>query len=209
MTVRSQAQPQAGFTLIEVTLVMVISSALAIIALTWFTGLRDQAQFTDSVERIKEGVLEQRQEALSTIKPGGGVDPFNITFGRLLTFTPGSSIIRVDTLITSNNSSPLATQGVIPLVGQSTTLKMAWGVTYAGSAVRKVAFTRSAVDGSLQTAVGEGTTWNGPVYSYGQFLPNQLPPTSTNARLPLRDVKGRPAYMQIDTTSNGVTRAFQ
>jgi prepilin-type N-terminal cleavage/methylation domain-containing protein len=192
---------QAGFTLIEIILVMVISSMLAIIALTGFSALRGQAQFSDSIERLKEKVVSLRQEALSTIKLSGGADATHVTFGRLLTFTPGSSTVQVQTLETANNPAPVAGQAVVTVPAEDTSFAVAWGVTFTGPRVTQVAFVRSTVDGALQTAVS--TAWVPGSYKYSDFAPNGAP-----ANLNFRDPTGRTAFLTVTPANDGVTRTF-
>ncbi len=200
----TSSRSQAGFTLIEVIIVMAISSALAALAIMGFATLRGQAQFSDAVERLKERVLVQRQEALATIKLSGGTDAANITFGRLLTFTPGSSTVRIETLVTANNLAPAANQPVLILASETTSFEIPWGVTYAGASMQQIGFVRSAIDGSLQTAASPAGGWGGLPFDYGDFAPNGA---ATN--IDVIDPAGRRAYVTIDPQSNGVTRTFQ
>jgi prepilin-type N-terminal cleavage/methylation domain-containing protein len=213
-------QRQSGFTLIELILVMAISGALAAIAMMGFSTLRGQTQFSDSVERLKEDVLKSRQEALSTIKSSGGTDPTKVTFGKLLTFTPGSSTVQVQTLVTINNyqagnvTSPTAAQAVTisAAPGDTSSYTIPWGITYANTqltgpplgaiqnSVVKVAYVRSGTDGALQTATS--TTW-GAVLTYGLFAPN-----GAKRNLNFVDPTGRKAFLTIDPTNNGVSRTF-
>lgn len=195
-------QAQGGFTLIEIIIVMAISSMLAAIALMGFSATRGQAQFSDSVERLKESLLTRRTEALSTVKLSGGADAANVTLGKLLTFTPNSSTVTVQTLITANNPAPAAGQAVTVVAAESTTYTVEWGVKYTGGSRIQVAFVRSATDGALQTAVSPNGGW-GPPYTYGQFAPN-----GAVKQLQFKDPDGRTADIVITPTTNGVTRVF-
>jgi prepilin-type N-terminal cleavage/methylation domain-containing protein len=194
---------QAGFTLIELIIVMAISSLLGAAVLSGFSVLRSQAQFSDAIERLKETVLIKRTEALSTIKLSGGDDAANITFGRLLTFTPGSSSVTVQTLYTANNEAPAANQPVYTLPSEDGDTTIAWGVRYSDASTRQVAFVRSSVDGALQTAVSPPGGWAGPTYRYGDFAPN-----GAAANLNFTDSFGRQAYLTIDPAKNSVTRTY-
>lgn len=207
---------QAGFTLIEITIVMAIVAMLSGLAFAGFSAMRGQAQFSDAVERMKEDVLAQRTEALSTVKLSGGTDAANVTFGRVLTFTPGSSTVRVETLRTANNSAPTAGQAVSVVAAETTSYSIPWGITYqnaqktgpplggvVGGTVR-VAFTRSAVDGSLQTATSLQPGGLAPGYTYGEFAPN-----GPAANLNFTDAQGRKAFLTIDPTKDSITRTFQ
>ena len=195
---------QAGFTLIEVMFVIAIAGALAAIVLVGFSSLRRDAQFSGAIDKLRETVVAQRTEALTTVKSGGGTNASTITFGRLLTFTPGSDQVRVQTLTTANNSSPSAGQPVNVLTSETTTVSVPWGVRYAGTTVANVAFVRSAIDGSLQTAINPTGSWGSAPYSYGFFAPG-----GSAQELMFQDVNGRRAYIGIDPGSNSVTRRFQ
>jgi prepilin-type N-terminal cleavage/methylation domain-containing protein len=192
---------QAGFTLIETIIVMAIGAMLAVIALAGFSTLRGQAQFSDSIERLKDKVTSERQEALSTIKLSGGTDATRVTFGRLLTFTPGSSTVQVQTLYTANNPAPTAAQVVATLPSEDTSFTVNWGVTFTGASITRVAFVRSTVDGALQTATS--TTWTPGAYTYGNFAPN-----GAARNLTFRDPSARTAFLTITPTNNGITRTF-
>jgi len=160
-------------------------------------------------------------EKTTVIKTGGnGTDATRVTFGKLLTFTPGSSTVQVQTLITTNNyqagnvTTPVAGQAVTisGAAGDTTSYSIPWGITYAStqttgpplgavSAVPvKVAYVRSGTDGTLQTATS--TSW-GAVLTYGLFAPN-----GAKRNLNFVDPTGRKAYLTIDPTNNGVTRTF-
>ena len=195
------ARRQAGFTLVEIIIVMAISSALAVIALMGFSTLRSQAQFSDSIERLKEKVTAERQEALATVKLSGGTDSSRVTFGRLLTFTPGSSAIQIQTLYTANNPAPAAGQAVFTNPAEDVTYTVPWGVTFTGASVTRVAFVRSTTDGALQTATS--TAWVAGSYTYGNFAPNGAP-----RNLNFRDPSGRTAFLTVTPTNNGITRTF-
>jgi prepilin-type N-terminal cleavage/methylation domain-containing protein len=200
---------QLGFTLIEIIIVTAIGSMLAVIALAGFSTLRGEAQFSDSIEHIKEDVTAKRTEALTTVKLGGGTDTANITFGRVLTFNPGTSTVNVDTLYTSSSTSPMAGQAVKIVPAESTTVSLNWGITFKDSSLGshkiQVAFVRSPVDGTLETAISPDKGWSGaPTYKYSDFAPN-----GAAVNLNFVDPSGRKAYLTIDPTNDSVTRTFQ
>lgn len=194
-------QRQAGFTLIEVIMVMAIAGVLSLIVLNGFSSLRGQAEFSDAIDHLKETVVAQRTEALTTVKAGGGTDSSQQTIGRLLTFSPGSGTVRVDTLVTANTDAPVAGQAVTLAAGETTNVIIPWGIQYHGSTVAQVAFTRSAVDGSLQTTASQGTF--GPPYHYGNFAPG-----GPIEEFMFQDSTGRTGYISIDQAANAVTRRF-
>src|SRR5438046_1413283 len=124
---------QSGFTLIETILVTAISSMLIVIALMGFSAWRMQIQFADSMDDMKETMTALRTESQASINLGTspGEDPSMVNFGRIITFTPGSSVVRVDVLRTANTKAPVAAQVVSIVRTETRTLK--WGVTYNGA----------------------------------------------------------------------------
>lgn len=192
---------QSGYTLIELILVMAIGSMLVIVALAGFSSWRMSLQFSDSIDGLKETMTALRTESQSNInlRTAAGETPANVTFGRLVTFTPGSSTFRVDTLRTANTNAPGAGQAVVVVSTETRTIK--WGVTYTGPRPRSVAFTQSLNTARMQTAWRDN--WNTGSLQYGQFVPS-----TSVAVLQFRDSAGRTATVRVDPASNGVTRSI-
>jgi prepilin-type N-terminal cleavage/methylation domain-containing protein len=209
---------QSGYSLIEIVLVTAIAGMLVVIAFKGFSGLRTQTQFSQAVERATQNVAAQRQEALSTVKTvGTGTDNTTITIGRLLTFTPGSSVVTVQTLTTQNynavsNTTPRPGQAVAVYGPETTSFTMPWGIKYTksskGNGVIQVAFVRSAVDGTLQTATSPNGGWPIASLTYGNFagggaaanifLANDYPVVASSKQ----------AYITITPVSSGITRTY-
>jgi len=99
---------QSGFTLIEIIMTMAISAGLAVVALAGFSAMRAQTQFSDAVERLREATVQRRTETNSAVQFTSGDDASQIAFGRIMTFTPGSGIVQIQTLVTSSTESPAA-----------------------------------------------------------------------------------------------------
>lgn len=209
---------QSGFTLIEITIVMAISSGLAVIALVGFTSLRDQAQFSASVEQFTQSLLSRRQEALTMVKLSGGGDnctaavfaakTCEITLGNLITFSPDSAIVRVDTVKMVDVADPKDSQPIIVDGTQNTSFVLRGGVTYIGSSQGtgplQVAFVRRPLDGQLKTAISS----SGGVLplSYGGFFSSS---SAAKVDIKVQDPAGRKAFVTIDLNNNGITRTFQ
>jgi hypothetical protein len=171
------------------------------LALSSFTVLRSQSQFNDSLTRLQSSVLAQRQEALATIGLTGGDNAGSVTFGKLLIFTPGSSTVKVRTLVTANTEAPDAGQAVTPDVPQDQQFQMPWGAVFDATAQPvAIAFTRSLADGSLQTAIIAPKVG---AYTYGDFKPSTAVTTLTI------NGSGQKGQLIVDPNSNGVTVAFQ
>jgi prepilin-type N-terminal cleavage/methylation domain-containing protein len=62
---------QAGFTLIELMLVMAIGSMLAVLAFAGQRGLRSQAQFDADVDRIVSSIADAHNEATAAVNLNG------------------------------------------------------------------------------------------------------------------------------------------
>jgi len=194
---------QGGFTLVELTLVLALTSGFALLALGSYSAIRNQAQFNDSMERLQTAVLGERQEALATIKLGGsgddGTDADNVSFGRLLIFTPGSSEVKVYSLRTANSEAPDPGQAVTAIGKETTAITLQWGAQFAGPQAMVVAFTRSLTDGSLRTTVvANQATW-----TYGDFVGG-----ATEVGLPVTG-SGQSGQLLVDQNTNGVTVRFQ
>jgi prepilin-type N-terminal cleavage/methylation domain-containing protein len=191
---------QSGFTLIELIMVLALTSGFAILALSSFTVLRDQSQFNDSLTRLQSEVLAQRQEALSTIELTGGTNAGSVTLGKLMEFTPGSSTVQIRTLVTANTEAPSADQAVAVDTKQNAQFQMPWGAVYDSSAQPlAIAFTRSLSDGSLRTAIITPSA----AYTYGDFV------TSTSVANLSINGSGQKGQLTVDPISGGVTVVFQ
>ncbi len=198
---------------------MAISMSLAVIALIGFSSLRAQTQFGDAVERLRESVTQRRTETNTAVQvqANAGEDSSQIAFGRIMTFTPGSGTVLVQTLTTSSNQAPPGNQTVTTTADNQISYNMAWGIKYqrgqdapAGAItprVRQVAFIRSPRDGALYTAVSPADGWplTAGHYIYDQFISGAIP---TGVRLQVSDGT-RTATIDIDPATNGVGRTFK
>jgi prepilin-type N-terminal cleavage/methylation domain-containing protein len=166
-----------GFTLIETSIVLALTLGFAVLAIGFFSGLRSQAQFSDSIDSLKNDILARRQEALATIKVSGGTDASAISVGRLLTFTPGSTTVQVSALETKN------TDGAVPDPAQLVTavrpssdtfdINIPWNASYQSTCAKAVyvIFMRKPSDGALITSVLTSTLPSLLTdYSYGNLI---------------------------------------
>lgn len=187
--------------MIELILVMAISSILLVGLLAGFSSWRMSLQFSDSIDGLKETVTELRTESRASINTanGAGETPGTVTFGKMLTFTPGSSTIRVDTLRTANTDTP--TNGQVVQVVSTETRTIRWGITYAGARPRSVAFTQSLNGADMQTAWRDN--WNVAGLQYAQFVPS-----GSVANLQFRDPAGRTGTVLVNPANNGITRTI-
>ena len=70
-----QKNKQAGFTLVEIIIVLAITSSMLVIALAGQRQLRSSATFTAAVDKIIASIADARNQALSGVNatPGAGV----------------------------------------------------------------------------------------------------------------------------------------
>lgn len=203
---------QFGFTLIEIIITMAISGGLAVIALMGFSSMRAQTQFSDAVERLRESTVQRRTEANSSVQLTNGDTVGTIAFGRIMTFTPGSGVVKIETLITDSSESPIPGQAVTSTGSNAFDYNIAWGVVFnkglgdAPGLKRQVAFIRSPRDGSLHTAVSPAGGWvlNSGSYRYDDFITSTVP---VGVGLQVSDGT-RTATINIDPATNGVGRSF-
>jgi prepilin-type N-terminal cleavage/methylation domain-containing protein len=92
---------EAGFTLIEVIIVMAISSALLVIVLVGQRGLRSRAQFDAAVNKLVATVGEARTEATAGVNIVGSGDGTNVCPGG-----PAGQYVFAGVAWTADNSLP-------------------------------------------------------------------------------------------------------
>jgi prepilin-type N-terminal cleavage/methylation domain-containing protein len=142
---------EAGFTLIEIILVVTISAALGAMVLSGQRQVRQRAQFSDGVEKIKNSLVGVKNEANTTVNSAGGNDTDRIVIGKLARFTDNSSQIEVGTLV-ARCTNPTCSE-INPTLNQQDTytITVPWGVTFDDppSTVNVIAFIRSPLDGEL------------------------------------------------------------
>lgn len=140
-----------GFTLIEVIMVLAISSLLALILLGGYQETQKRERFRDSVERTVTLLEQTKNEANATVNVAGDGDTAGrLVFAKAVIFTDGSSDIEVVTLSAADRE-------VLSGIRQddSRTVRIPWQVEFAGasSTHKTVVFTRSVVTGQLDTYV--------------------------------------------------------
>lgn len=100
-----------GFTLIEVMIVLAISSLLVLILINNYSQSRRRAEFHDAIERIVVKLEQVRGEANSTTNSnaGGGENPSRVNFSKVVNFrntTGNVGQMRIFNLSADNTSDP-------------------------------------------------------------------------------------------------------
>ncbi|HSH31077.1 MAG TPA: prepilin-type N-terminal cleavage/methylation domain-containing protein, partial [Candidatus Saccharimonadales bacterium] len=186
--------PQSGFTLIETVIVLAISGALVTIALSGQSQLRENSQFSDAIEKVKNNLVLVKNEANTTVNdrvdPNRGQDPAGRSlFGKMVEFTSGSDIMTVTTLTINQDLDQLQRQ-------DSYSIRIPWGVTFnpaGGTARQYVTFTRDPNTGRMQT-------YTPPDWPDAQLLrpDNYTAAIQAPVNLPFRDPSGRAATVTVD-----------
>lgn len=200
-----------GFTLLETTLVLALTVGSGLLVIGFFSGLRSQAQFSDAVDTVKNELLARRQETLTTIKTAGGVQKTYISIGRLLTFTPGSSKVKVGSLFMNDEGS--STVRVEPSSGSTfvdtSDITIPWGTVYPAACPRTllVAFIRNPANGSLMTAgTNAASNWNYNVAARTLDYTSMTSGSSLAANLRIPMMMGRQrGYVNVEAATSSVT----
>lgn len=145
MVVRNMARKlkkpsQAGFTLVEIMIVMSISALLGVSILGYQGSIKRNAQFLDAVERVRNSLVDfQNQSTAAT-----GTDPSlggqsgatnKQTFlGKRIHFTTGSSDYNIDTLFI-NNSGAFGANYILSSPVDQTTVTLPYGVVFDNSGI--------------------------------------------------------------------------
>lgn len=166
-THQKSARFSGGFTLIEVILVLAISSLLALILFNSYGDINRRTQFHDGIERIVTQLETTRNEANSTINANAnsGDDASKVNFSRVVNFfanpVSGVSQMRVFKLSADNTEGqPTNVQLNVDATGaeggpEVTDLK--WGIKYlpppppSGSTHNYIVFARNLGDGKINT----------------------------------------------------------
>jgi prepilin-type N-terminal cleavage/methylation domain-containing protein len=142
---------QGGFTLIEIMLAMAVSAGLLSIVFVGQRQIREQAQFSDSVERQVATLVSVKNEANNTLNAlGAGNIPTEEIYGLAATYMPGSSIVTVDTLVASVDKDTGNYTSNTLARRDSYTVSMPYGSRYDASSPSKVVvFAKAHISGQL------------------------------------------------------------
>lgn len=147
-----------GFTLIEVMIVLAISSLLAVILITLYGSQQGRAQFADATESVVSKLQSVKTEVNSGFSTGSGNMKERIFFGKAVVFAEGSQEYTVYTL-TADNADTLSGLEYVDGDGNGVpdveTVKIPWGVSFAqaDSNLNTIIFTRNLSNAQLKTYI--------------------------------------------------------
>ena len=188
-----------GFTLVELMIVLAISGGLIVIAFSGQASIRQQAKFKDAVEQTVVNLDSIRNEALTSRNDdssASGADTSKITFGKLVTISPGTSQIVVTDIIGFNPDQISLVGSQTLSTGVSHTINIPWGVTYNGPLL-EFAFHR-LINGAKLHIYDLG---GGVAVSAYPFDEN--PTSDPTITITLTDSQGRTATVTLDGAHNG------
>ena len=160
---------QSGFTIIELMMVVAITSLMFTVAIFGQGAVRGRAQFTDAIESLETELEGAKTEAASGVNVtdysgglnNGGSTPNTVLFGAMVVFDPNDSAYK--TYILSHGDDQVISTAMVEQVDEKTTR---WGVEFRGvrnftydlaspAQVRTTCliFYRDLATGSLKSAV--------------------------------------------------------
>ncbi len=207
---------RAGVGLIELIIVLAIAAALIPIVFAGQRALRARSQFTDAIDKVKNNLVQIKNEANTTVNSeGAGSVIGRQVIGKLATFTSGGSTYTVTTITLDrsanvNNNALLSTAPVtvtIPWSVTNTTTGLACTPTPCATAVL---FARNPDTGELKaytTGSGCAATDLLDLSKLGSLCQNK-------ADFAFTDPDGRVGHVFVDASSTGakdgdITRVIQ
>jgi prepilin-type N-terminal cleavage/methylation domain-containing protein len=170
---------QSGFTIIEVMLVLAVSSSLLLIGFVGRGQIREQTQFTDGVERLASSIKKYQSEATSTVgknSSSGICDTSSIgknieciNLGVLVDFhdvtTDGVYQYQVSQIVADRKNDSTGTgfapdvRARNPRLINPQTITPSWGIKVEDSTFdKKIAFIRHSGNGQVETIVMDSST---------------------------------------------------
>lgn len=201
MVIKSKS---AGFTLVEVTLVLAITASLAVIVFSGQRTLREQAQFSSSIEQLVGTFSYAKNAAATTVNSTHGAttnSPDILVWGTVLEIkTCGSS--------PSITRSTLKTRPGVPdkldLVDSSDII-LPYQICYQPSSGGStfIAFFRERETGQLQTYQISNL---GQVKRISNYSSDKI--SSSTISLHFQDSANHSADVTIDPKTNSISRIF-
>lgn len=144
-----QKRRLGGFTLIEVMIVLAISSLLAIVLVGAYNGQQRRARFADAVESVVADLDRVKAEVAAGYSTGSGNSGSRLFFGKAVVLAANN--YQVQTLTSDFQDTVSGLQNASTL----TSGNFAWGVTFTGAdqSLSQIVFARNLADGQLKTYV--------------------------------------------------------
>lgn len=196
---------EAGFTLIEITIVLAILSGLAALAFVGQGELRSNARFNDSVERTVSALSSARNDANTTLntRSSGGTDGSRVFFGVLAEFKEGEEIVQMTPLWGEGQSCPPVVITEEP--DQIQEFEIPWGaipVDYD----QAVVFGRRCNDGRPTTYTPDADTPGAILRTIGAY--STLPASQPPAVIKLDDQDGHCAEITVEHGSGNISQEY-
>lgn len=210
---RGKKLKSTGFTLIEIMLVLGISSLLMLILLTSYNGTRRRAEFTDAVERAVSAIEQAKTEASATVNANNvspGASNTTIVFAKAVDYISVPNYIVQRTLL-ANRAESLV--GVQLDEGREIQIDIPWGTRFmnvgeAGSNTTHdfLVFTRSVSDGNLNAFVFDLADKD--QLTVQNYSTSNVAADTAKATFSLVSPAGLRADIIFDALTNEVTRKY-
>lgn len=175
-----RAHTNTGFTLIEVMIVVAISSALATMIVIGHGAFMERARFNDAMDTVLSQLNRSRREVYAVVNENTGRDCSGslnsdtgantdcVLFGKAVQFHPDSSQITIRTLVATLDGTNFTNQemaGLREITQMQRTSQLEWGVEFTGDGMSAdtIVFGRNFTNGELDTYIlpeGRVTNWN-------------------------------------------------
>ena len=199
---------QRGFTLIEISLVLAISGILLVLAITAQAGIRQQSQFTDSIETTATNINNLKNQVNTTLQTDSGASGTTLGetyFAKVLSFSVGSTTY----VATDYYYTPNAVAGTnITQVGQSQIYTIPWNTSVSGLLVNGTPQSSAVMVFQLNQTSGDLIAY--PLQTLPSLVATNFGYLPGTFAITLTGANGKKATITVDGTSGGtVTRAFQ
>jgi len=188
-------------TLVEVVVTLAISSMLGALLLAGQRGVREEAQFANAIEIVRNNIVAVKNAANVTRNDSfdnqAGSRVNDIVFGKIITFQPGANTLLVESIIASDSNDTSAMRLEDPY-----SISIPGSVRFSGSGTRYVAFIRAKDNGRLLVytpAAGDRTNQN--YYNHAN--------RSSTVSLPFTGTITRTGSIEIDARSGEIRRVIQ
>jgi prepilin-type N-terminal cleavage/methylation domain-containing protein len=192
----------AGFTLIEIVIVLAISTAMILMVFGSLNSTQKRTIFKNSIEQATTEFEKIKNESNSTLntRTNPGTDKNKVVYGKAVVFTDGSADYIVHTLSATNQDTLDNVQ-----IESSITRTISSEVEFRGDFPQRcMVFTRHPSDGRLQTFMFTNCTTGGlqNEAAYNSFV-------NLVGNFKLVDVDANlEATIKVDSATSTIMRSF-